>query len=86
MSSIIVIVLGFVAAVFTPVISFALHWLVAKFIVAPLIGAQVCYALNTVLSTSVFTVELFPLCYATAALVGSLLFEPSQRVSYTKKG
>lgn len=84
--STLMIVLSFVLGVLSPVISFAIHWLVAKFIVVPLIGAQVCFVLNTVFSTDVFTLDFFPLCYATAAFVGSLLFKSSSYTSSKRKG
>lgn len=74
-------VFSLIMGLLSPIISFAVQWLVAKFIIAPLIGAQICFALNTVFSTDVFTLEFFPLCYATAALVGSLLFKPRSHTS-----
>lgn len=79
-------VFSLILGLLSPIISFAVQWLVAKFIIAPLIGAQICFALNTVFSTDVFTLEFFPLCYATAALVGSLVFKSKSHTQSNRKG
>ena len=83
--STLIIVIGFVAGLLSPVISFAVHWLVAKFIVVPLIGAQICFALNTVFSTDIFTLDFLTLFYETAALVGSLVFKSGPRTQSGRK-
>ena len=65
---------------FGDVICFGLNWLIAKFIVTPIIGAQVCFALNTVFNTAVFTKDILPVLYATACFVGRILFKSKLKV------
>lgn len=70
----------FIFGLFWDVIGFAANFLIAKYILFPLIGTNVCYALNLVLSTNIFTEATFPVIFATASLVGSVLFKNT--VSY----
>lgn len=77
--------LGILFGVLSPIVSFVLNWLLAKFVITPLIGVQICFALNTVFSTNVFTVSFFPLCYATAAFIGTLIFKPNHSPSVKRK-
>lgn len=57
------------------IVCFGANFVVAKFIIAPIIGSQVCLALNTAFHTSVFTKDILPVLYATAWLVGNILFK-----------
>lgn len=70
----------FIFGLFWDVIGFAVNFLIAKYILFHLIGTNVCYALNLVLSTNIFTEATFPVIFATASLVGSVLFKNT--VSY----
>ena len=63
---------------FSDVICFGLNWLIAKFIVTPIIGAQVCFALNIVFNTAVFTKDILPVLYATACFIGRILFKSTR--------
>lgn len=67
-------------ALFGDVICFGLNWLIAKFIVTPIIGAQVCFALNTVFNTTVFTKDSMPVLYATACFIGRILFKSKLKI------
>lgn len=69
-----------ILALFGDVICFGLNWLIAKFIVTPIIGVQVCFALNTVFNTTVFTKDILPVLYATACFVGRILFKSKLKV------
>ena len=65
---------------FGDVICFGLNWLIAKFIVTPIIGTQVCFALNTVFNTTVFTKDIMPVLYATACFIGRILFKSKLKI------
>ena len=67
-------------ALFSDVICFGLNWVIAKFIVTPIIGVQVCFALNTVFNTTVFTKDIMPVLYATACFVGRILFKSKLKI------
>ncbi len=54
---------------------FGVNFVAAKFIISPIIGTQVCLALNTAFNTTVFTKDILPVLYATACLIGSILFK-----------
>lgn len=70
----------FVFGLFWEVVAFAINFLQAKYILFPLIGTNICYALNLVLNTNIFTEATFPVIFATASFVGSVLFKNT--VSY----
>ncbi len=74
------LVSAIILALFGDVICFGLNWLIAKFIVTPIIGAQVCFALNTVFNTAVFTKDILPVLYVTACFVGRILFKSKLKV------
>lgn len=65
----------FIFGLFLDVIGFAINFFTAKCIIFPLIGANVCYALNLALNTNIFTEATFPVIFATASLVGNILFK-----------
>lgn len=67
-------------ALFGDVICFGLNWFIAKFIVTPIIGAQVCFALNTVFNTTMFTKDIMPVLYATACFIGRILFKSKLKI------
>lgn len=69
-----------ILVLFGDVICFGLNWLIAKFIVTPIIGTQVCFALNTVFNTAVFTKDILPVLYATACFIGRILFKSKLKV------
>lgn len=73
-------VIAIVLSLFVDVISFGINWFLAKFIITPIIGAQVCFALNTVFNTAVFTKDILPVLYATACFVGRILFKSKLKV------
>ena len=67
-------------ALFGDVICFGLNWVIAKFIVTPIIGIQVCFALNTVFNTTVFTKDIMPVLYASACFIGRILFKSKLKI------
>ena len=67
-------------ALFSDIVDFGINYILAKFIIAPLIGAQVCFALNTVFNTVVFNKDILPVLYATASFVGRILFKSKLKV------
>ena len=67
-------------ALFSDVICFGFNWVIAKFIVTPIIGVQVCFALNTVFNTTVFTKDIMPVLYATACFIGRILFKSKLKI------
>ena len=67
-------------ALFGDVICFGFNWFIAKFIVTPIIGAQVCFALNTVFNTTMFTKDIMPVLYATACFIGRILFKSKLKI------
>ena len=79
-SAFISVVIAVVLSLFVNVISFGINWFLAKFIITPIIGAQVCFALNTVFNTTVFTKDILPVLYATACFVGCILFKSELKV------
>lgn len=67
-------------SLFSDIVDFGINYIIAKFIIAPLIGAQVCFALNTVFNTVVFNKDILPVLYATASFVGRILFKSKLKV------
>lgn len=67
-------------ALFSDIVDFGVNYILAKFIIAPLIGAQVCFALNTVFNTVVFNKDILPVLYATASFVSRILFKSKLKV------
>lgn len=67
-------------SLFSDIVAFGINYILAKFIIAPLIGAQVCFALNTVFNTVVFNKDILPVLYATASFVGRILFKSKLKV------
>lgn len=73
-----------VIAFFLPfwyIVCFGVNFMTAKFIITPIIGTQVCLALNTALNTTVFTKDILPVLYATAWLIGSIMFKSHLNVN-----
>ena len=75
-----VFISNIILALFGDVICFGLNWLIAKFIVTPIIGVQVCFALNTVFNTTVFTEDIMPVLYATACFIVRILFKSKLKI------
>lgn len=73
-------VIAVVLSLFVDVIKFGINWFLAEFIITPIIGAQVCFALNTVFNTTVFTKDILPVLYATACFVGCILFKSKLKI------
>lgn len=66
--------------IFGYVIAFWINTLFARYVLCPLIGSDICYALNLVLNTDIFTLSNLPVIFATASFVGGVLFKSSRRV------
>ena len=79
-AAVISMIVAVILSLFYDIICFGVNWVLAKFIITPIIGAQVCFALNTVFNTAVFTKDILPVLYATACFVGSTLFKSKLKV------